>query len=623
MDSRFLEHYNQELRFIREMGVEFAERYPKIAGRLDLGSTGCADPYVERLLEGFAFLTARVQLKLEAEFPRFTQHLLEMVYPHCLAPIPAMTIAQFEPDLNGGVTEDGFLLPRHTELFASLAIKGHVNCKFRTAHDVMLWPISIANVDYLTRGEATAYSNRQSRKVRSAIRLRLETVVDIKFQDLKLDKLALFLKGGGELPAQAYELIIGHAQAVVVQPPGSSPAWCQELPRRSLKALGFDDEQALLPYGHQSFQGYRLLQEYFCLPQRFLFFELNNLLSAVKRSEDTALEIVILLDKEQDELEGLLDRDNFALNCTPAINLFPKRADRIRLSHRSTDHQLIVDRTRPRDYEVYALNKVTGYGSSSAVEQEFHPFYSVEDGMLGGESAYFTIERRPTLESVKNTISGKVTPYLGNEVFISLVDAEEAPYNGDLKQLGVDVLCTNRGLSQFLLSGQAVPEFNLEVGAPVNGVRSLTGFTDPRAGAPVGEYAWRLISHLSLNYLSILGEDQDAAARALRELLSLYGDFSEPGIRKQIEGLHGLESKQIVRRIPVDGPMAFGRGVEISILFDESAFQGAGAFLLGAVLERFFSKYVSINSFTQTRVNTLERGGIMVWPVRTGTRTLI
>ncbi len=623
MDARLLEKYNQELRFIREMGTEFAKQYPKIAGRLDLGSTECGDPYVERLLEGFAFLTARIQLKMDAEFPRFTQHLLEMVYPHYLAPLPSMTVVQFDPDLKGGVTEQGFLLPRHTELRSTQSVKGHVSCKFRTAQDVMLWPIRLTQAEYLSRGDAAHYAAGRVKGVKAAFRLRLETVMDMAFKDIAIDKLHFFLKGTGDIATQIYELLLAHSLGVVVQPAIKKPGWSNLHHRRCIQPMGFDDDQALLPYGHRSFQGYRLLQEYFALPERFLFVEINDLAGSVQRCDHTALEIVILLDKAQDTLEDLFDAENIALNCSPAVNLFPKRADRIHLNHRSTDHHLVIDRTRPLDYEVYTVAEVAGYGSGSIDEQIFHPFYAVQDGMAETERAYYTIERRPTLESISSIGTKTKSRYLGSEVFVSLVDADETPYQSELKQLGVDVLCTNRGLAQYMLSGQEVPELNLEIGAPVNAVRSLTGFTDPKAAYPDGEYSWRLISHLSLNYLTLLDDDENDGAKALQELLGLYGDFAQTTIKKQIEGVLAVTSQQVVRRIPVDGPMAFGRGMEITITLDDLAFQGTGAFLLGAVLERFFSKYVSINSFTQTRVKTRERGEIMQWPVRTGTRTLI
>jgi len=624
MDPRLLKRYNEELRFIREMGVEFAHRYPKIAGRLDLGKTECADPYVERLLEGFAFLTARIQVKMDAEFPQFTQHLLEMVYPHYLAPTPSMAVVRFEPDLKGGVTEEGFLLPRQTELRAALTPKGRASSEFRTAQDVMLWPIKLIEGAYLSLGEAGRYAPQEIDGVKAALRFRFETVGDIRVQQLALDKLPLYLQGSGDLPMQLYELLIGHSLGVTVQSGGKSKSWRQHLHRRTVKALGFNEEEALLPYGPESFGGYRFLQEYFALPQRFLFIELGDLQSAVKQCDETALEVIVLLDAAHAELEDLVSHDNFSLNCSPAINLFQKRADRIHLNTQSTEHHLVVDRTRPRDFEVYSVQSVTGFGSGSNPEQHFYPFYAMRNQQAKDKnSEYFNVRRRSALAAINHPENGSKSRYLGSEVYLSLVDTSEAPYRSDLKQLGVETLCTNRSLPQYILPGQGRTDFTLEIGAPVNAVHCVTGPTDPRPSYPEGEYNWRLINHLSLNYLTLMDSSDGQGAQALRELLGLYGDFSERALGGQIKGILSTNSRQVVRRIPVNGPMAFGRGVEVTMVLDESAFEGASAFIFSAVLERFFSQYSSINSFTQTVVKTRERGEIMRWPVRTGRRILM
>ncbi len=622
MNPRFLEHYQRELQFVREMGMEFARRHPKIAAGLDLGGTECADPYVERLLEGFAFLAARIQLKMEAEFPRFTQHLLEMVYPHYLAPLPSMAVVRFNPDLRGGVTEQGFPLPKHTRLLSNTSVKGRAKCEFRTAHELRLWPIQLTEAGYLPLGAALRYAGSNLRNVKAAIRLRLETVLDMPFRQLPLDRLPIYLHGFGALPLQLYELLFGHVVATVVQPAVASPVWREKVDN-VVQPSGFSPEQALLPYSLPSFQGYRLLQEYFALPQRFMFFELVNLQPALKRCEQCAVEIVILLDSAKPELEDLVNNENFVLNCTPAINLFPKRADRIHLNQRSVEQQVIVDKTALSDYEVHTITEVTGYGAGTAVEQIFRPFYSMQSDTTSGGFAYYTVQRRPSLDTTIS-ITGKLrAPYPGSEVFLSLVDSTGTPYRSDLKQLGVMTLCTNRDLPMLLLLGEGDSDFSLEISAPVGSVSCLVKPTDPKASRPEGEHAWRLISHLSLNYQSLINNDEQQGAVALRELLRLYGDFADSALAKQIEGLLSVQSRPVVLRVPVAGPMCFGRGTEITVTLDESAFSGAGAFLLGAVLEKFFCKYVSINSFTRLIVRTRERGEIMRWPVRTGTKTLI
>ncbi len=625
MNSRLLDYYQRELQFIREMGAEFAQRYPKIASGLDLGSTECADPYVERLLESFAFLTARIQLKMDAEFPRFTQHLLEIIYPHYLAPLPSMTIVQFQPDLKGGVTEEGFVIPRHTRLFSQNNVKGYNKCEFQTAHEITLWPLQLDQVNYLPLGEALRYAGSEVKDVKAGIRLKLQTVLDFNFQQLNIDNIPFYLHGSGKVPSQLYEMIIGHSLAVIIQGVNeTSNGFRQILNKDVIQALGFDDEQALLPYTAPSFQGYRLLQEYFALPQRYLFIDICQLQSSLQICNDTAIEIVILLDIDNTEFEDLITINHFALNCSPAINLFSKRTNRIHLSQQSTEHHLVIDRTKTHDFEVFSIEEMEGYGVGSKIEQIFRPFYSNrQENGIQGQLSFYTARREPTRESSKKDVGNLKADYVGSEIFISLVDASETPYRSDLKQIGVRALCTNRGLSKMMLIGKGKTDFNWDISAPIDAIRCLAGPTDPKPSQAEGEHAWRLINHLSLNYLSLINNDKSQGAAALRDLLRLYGDYSEPSIANQIEGLISVQCKAITVRIPVPGPMCFGRGLEIILNFDESAFVGANTFLLGAIIERFFCKYVSINSFTQLVIKTRERGEIMRWPVRTGTRSLI
>lgn len=623
MNPRMIEYYQRELQFIREMGMEFAQQHPNIAAGLDLGGTKCADPYVERLLEGFAFLTARIQLKMDAEFPRFTQHLLEMVYPHYLAPLPSMMVVQFKPDLKGGVTEAGFVLPKHTRLLSTTDIKGRAKCEFRTAHELKLWPLQLTEAAYLPLGAALRYTDSGIQGVKSAIRLRLETVLDMPVNTLPIESLPIYFHGIGALPSQLYELILGHSVSVVIQPAVQTPPWREKI-TNPVQPLGFSQEDALLPYLSPSFNGYRLLQEYFALPERFLFFELINLQPALQRCNETAVEIVVLLNTAKPELEDLVNKDNFSLYCTPAINLFPKRADRIHLNHRSTEHQIIVDRTAQSDFEVHTVTEVAGYGSGASMERIFLPFYTNrQETNPTDKVAYYTARRDVSLATGIGSAGKLKAPYLGSEVLVSLVDSSATPFRSDLKQLGVNTLCTNRDLPMLLLLGEGATDFTLEISAPVDAVRCLAGPTDPKPSHAEGQHAWRLLSHLSLNYLSLIDHDDSQGADGLRDLLRLYADYSDPVFTKQVDGLLNAESRPVVLRVPVAGPMCFGRGLEITLTFDESAFAGIGCFLLAAVLERFISKYVSINSFTQVVVKTRERGEIMRWPVRTGTRTLI
>jgi len=612
MDRRLLRYYNQELQHLREMGGEFAREFPKIAGRLALDEFACADPYVERLLEGFAFLAARVHLKLDAEFPRFTQSLLDTVYPHYLTPTPSMAVVRFEPDLTEGALAEGFAIPRGTALRGNIGKGEQTACEYRTAHEVVLYPIQIVEARYYTR-ELASLEVPKYLEAKAGIRIRLQCTAGLTFGELKMDRLALFLHGGDGVPVRLYEQFFAHGGAVVVQSIARPVKWQRIIPPGGIRRKGFGNGEAMLPYDARSFHGYRLLHEYFAFPQRYMFVEASGLGEAIRDCEDTELDVIFLMDEADLELQGVVEASRFRLFCSPAINLFPKRTDRIHLSDRFSEFHVVPDRTRPRDFEVYKVAGVAGYGVRADEEVEFESFWG----------AYYLMHRVPRAPSQRERQYGRRSTYAGSEVFLSLVDAKAAPYRSDLRQLGVDTLCTNRDLPLHMAVGRGKTDFSLDVSAPVDEIRCVAGPTPPKPSHVEGEIAWRAISHLALNYLSLTDGGDEQGAAALRDLLKLYGDASDPAVRKQIDGVKSIAYRPVTRRVATAGPVAFARGLEITVTFDEAAFEGAGVFLLGAVLERFFAKYVSINSFTETVVNTLDRGQIMRWQAKVGQRHIL
>ncbi|UCF95293.1 MAG: type VI secretion system baseplate subunit TssF [Desulfobacterales bacterium] len=624
MNPQLLKYYNRELQYIREIGGEFAEEFPKIAGRLGLDAFECADPYVERLLEGFAFLAARVQLKVDAEFPRFTQHLLEMVYPHYLAPLPSMAIVQLRPDLNEASLQKGVVIPRGTALRSQIGKGEQTACEYCTAHEVTLWPLQLIQAEYLASAGAVANLGVSGRPgLKAGLRVRLRSTAGLQFNHLALDRLAFFLRGG-EVAVQVYEQLMANVLDCVMQSGRRPVPWNVSIGASAIRRLGFDEDQALLPFTARSFQGYRFLQEYFAFPERFLFVELTGLQSAIRRCEDTELDLIFLFDRSNRQLADTVGPSHFNLFCTPAINLFPKRADRIHLTPKTSDYHIVPDRTRPMDFEVYRVNEVLGFGARAEPEIEFLPFYRVRDRYTyQRREAYYTLYRELRRLSAKQQRYGPRSSYVGSEAYISLVDAKEAPYGSDLKQLGLKLLCTNRDLPLHMPVGVGNTDFTLQTGAPVESVRCLAGPTKPRPSNAQKETAWELLSHLTLNYLSLVDNDREQGAAALRQLLALYGDTSEANIRKQIEGVLSIRSEPVVRRIDTAGPITFGRGLELTVNFDESAFEGSGVILLGAVLEQFLVRYVSINAFTETVIRTTDRDEIMRWPAQIGRRHTI
>ena len=625
MDPRLLNYYNRELQHIRELFGEFAKEYPKVAGRLGLEGLECADPYVERLLEGFGYMAARVQLKVDAEFPRFTQHLLEMVYPHYLAPTPSMAMVQVQPDLSEGALAEGFTIPAGTALRSRAGAGDETPCEYRTAHEVTLWPLELTEAEYLgTTAAVAALGVTDLARVKAGIRLRIKTTAGLTFDQLSLDRLAVCLRGVDKLPMHVYEQLIAHPLGVVLQPPRGKGVWREVASKSKVRPLGFSDEEALLPLGRRSFQGYRHLHEYFAFPERYMLVELGGLAPGVRRCEDDELDIIVLLDAGDTVLENALDASHFALFCTPAINLFEKRADRIHLSNRTTEYHVVPDRSRPMDFEIYGVNSVIGFGTSTEQKQEFRPFYAATDvSDTREDQAYYALHREQRQLSSRQREFGPRSSYIGSEVFVSLVDANEAPYSGNLRQLALTTLCTNRDLPLQMPVGSGKTDFTLESGAPALSVRCISGPTRPHPSSARREIAWQLISHLSLNYLSLADSDDGRGAAALRQLLGLYANLHDPSIRKQIEGLVSIRSRPVHRRISSAGPIAFGRGLELTLTMDEQGFEGTGVFLLGAVLEHFFAKYVSINSFTESVLTTTERGEVMRWPPRIGQRHVL
>ena len=620
MDTRLLRYYERELQHLREMGGEFARDFPKVAGRLGLETYACADPYVERLLEGFSFLAARVQLKIDAEFPRFTNHLLEQVYPQYLAPTPSMAVVQLQPDLTEGSLSAGFTVPRHSALRSLLGKGDQTTCEYRTAHEVTLWPVELVEARYFTyAGKLANVDLSRIGTIKAGLRLRLKASAGLTFKDIALDKLPLYLRGSDALPGRMLEQLLANAVGTVVMPAREPAAWHHIAPRGTIRALGFDDEHALLPCGPRAFRGYRLLQEYFAFPQRYLFAELGGLQPGLARCADKEIDIVVLFDRADPTLEQSVSAANFALFCTPAINLFPKRADRIHLSDRQHEYHVVPDRTRPMDFEVYQIDGVTGYGAGPDAQQSFAPFHAAND--LHGDAtrrAYYQVRRQQRLLSERQRREGPRSSYVGSEVFLSLVDANEAPYDTSLRQLGVETLCTNRDLPLSMPLGGPRTDFTMESGGPVRAVRCLDGPTAPAPSHAEGETAWRLVSHLSLNYLSLIDGERQQGAAALKDLLRLYCNAADLSGQRQIEALRSVTSAPIARRLPVPGPICFGRGLQITVELDDAAFEGAGVYIFGAVLEQFFAKYVSINGFTETRLRTAQRGLVVQWPPRGG-----
>lgn len=604
MHPDLLDYYNRELAHLRELGGEFARTHPKIAGRLGLDSFECADPYVERLLEGFAFLTARIQLKQDAAFPQFCQQLLQRLHPNYLAPTPSMAVVQFQPDLNHPRLADGVPVPRHTVLNGRLGA-ADTRCRYRTAHALTLWPLALTGARY-QRYSKLATGIDAPAGTRALLRLEFAVSGGLSASQLALDTLPLYLRGSDALPFQLYEHLLAH-QCGALLVGGSTP---RPLPR--LVPQGVADNQALLPEAAGTLPGFRLLQEYFALPQRHLFVEQQGLGAALAGCDGNRFELVWCLDRHEPLLEQTLDASHFALFATPAINLFPLRGARIALSDERIEHLIVPDPVRPLDYEVYQVDAVRGYDEQGVERQRFESFYRAWNQQpADGTRGYYQLRRALRLPSVRQQRDGGRGHYPGSDAWLALTDADQAPYRPDLRQIGVDLLCTNRDLPLSLPVGGGSTDFTLESELPLAAVRCLSGPTPPQPMRADGKLAWRLLQRLTHNYLSLAASRPEDALTALQSLLALYCPDNDPAARRQLEGLTGLSTRAVTRRLPQPGPLAFGRGLEVTLQFDDTAFGGGSAFLLATVLHRFFATQASLNSLVETVAVSRTRGEIL------------
>lgn len=622
MDRKFLDYYNRELAYLRELGGEFAQSFPKVAGNLGIREDSVSDPYVERLLEGFAFLAARIHLKIDAEFPRFSQRLLEVVYPHYLAPTPSMAIVQIPFDTTAATQSDSgcAFLPRGSVLTSGRIPGINTRCTFITGHDLASWPIDIVEATAGTLGGNLEIGRHlRGKEPKGEIRLRLKYQAGAHNAGCQYpEKLTFYLNADDTLASWLYETLMGHCMGVIV----SSPDHRKEsgfLPAKMLEAEGFHADQALLPTDSRVFQGYRLLHEYFAFPQRYLFFSITGLGQPLNRLSADTFELTILLDRDPGNLIAAVDHKSFELNCVPVINLFPKKGNRMLIARDGIEHHIVIDRTRPMDYEVCRVDHVEGFDRGNNPVTSFSPFYRHVGSDAHGAQAYFTTRREPRRLSDSAIRHGGRSSYIGSEVFLSLVDAQEAPWPQKIEQLAIQMLLTNRDLP-LLMPVDGNQNLQVETDQALKWARIIRGPSRPRFALADGEMTWRLINHLSLNYLALRDQDSRSGAVVLRELLELYSALADPILTRHAESILSVKTMPVTRRLPVSGPHVFGRGVAIDIGVDELHFAGSSPYLFGSVLEQFLSRHVSMNSFCQLSLSSASQGHLATWPPRWGGR---
>lgn len=600
MDEQLLNYYERELTFTRQLGAEFARKYPKIAGRLLLEPDKCEDPHTERLIEAFAFLCGRVHKKIDDDFPEITESLLSIVYPHYVNPIPSMSVVKFEP-MKKTVTAAGHLIEKNTALY-SKAVDGNP-CQFTTSYPVMLWPVEVVAAELREPRRAVEHAQQ-------VIVVQLKTFSNLSVSQLGWKSLRFCLNGPHQHVFHLYELLLNHACHVELESfdKDGQIRVISLRPPAAIQPVGFEPQESMFPPSRRSFPGYLLLLEYFCFPEKFLFFDVFGLDETRKWDATDTLDICIYIDRAA-KSNLVINRDTFCLNAAPAINLFKRIAEPIRVEQRKPEYRVIADVRRQGATEIFSIDRVTSTSLTSPDKVgDFKPFYSVrhhiEDEGVG--QPFWHIQRRPSDKKDDD----------GTEVFLSFTDIALKPADPGAETLTIHTTCTNRNIPARLPFGDLTGDFHLEMAAPVVSISSLVKPTPTRRPTLGGALQWQLISHLSLNYLSLV----EGGVDALREILTLYDFDKSPPNKQQISGIVGIQSRHVTKRVG----QSFCRGVEVILEFDEDKYVGTGLYLFACILERFLGQYVTVNSFSQMVARTIQKKEpLRKWPPRNGNRILL
>jgi type VI secretion system protein ImpG len=615
MLDELLPYYERELADLKTLAGEFAIRFPKIARRLSIEGEQCEDPHVERLIEAFAFLAARIHRKLDDEYPEIAESFLQLLYPHYTRPLPSCTILQFETDPVKPEIGGKYLVPRHQQVITP-AIAG-VPCRFRSSYDVALWPLKVDS-STLELTQSSEYLRRLAPDAAAVLTLDLSCQGGLKAGEIGLDRLRFFLDGTPQLMHLLYELLCG--KTLRVQVSGGDDANRFELPASRLTPAGFAVDEALFDYDERTFAGYRLLTEYFAFAEKFLFVDLNGLDDSRLSTFGSKLTLRILLGEYRDSerhvrLQQTLTAANFKLGCTPAVNLFPQASEPIRVTHRQPSYPVQPDSRNQHAFEVISIDEVVRVEKAGGAEttERVTPFYAFGHAAADEKQRFFWYASREPSPRAEDK---------GSDVLLSLVDLDFSPSLAESEVLSLTLTCSNRDLPTLLPFGgnHNSSDFTLPGHSVVKRTRVLRKPSFPLRAPRKRGLQWRLISHLSLNYLSIVNGGKEA----LQEMLALYNFSDDQALTQQILGITAIDSKPTVTRVANREFAGFVRGTEITLQLDESYYVGSGLYLFASVLERFFALYSSPNSFTRlTVVGKQRREEIASWPARAGEALVI
>ncbi len=579
-----LEYFKREKNFLRKIAHEFSMKFPKVAGHLNFGAHDSGDPQVERLIESFAFLTGNIQRVIDGEFPEVTTALLGILYPNLINPIPSMSIARF--DLVAGEVPLGSeaRVPRYAKMFAQTT--SDMTCFFRTAYQVDLVPIEVsyAGMESVDQFEFL----EKVPNVNSVLRIKIKPKGEIVFSDFKFKKVRFYLNGDPMVISQLYETIFSDVTQVMILAEGEGNPIV--LPDKTITPVGFHPEEEVIPSGKNSHPAFTLIQEYFCFPEKYYFIDIHNLENHTSEHEFDLL-LALTSNPKLD-----INENSFVPNCAPIINLFEKSSISVELDNKKAEYHLVPDADSNSETEIHSIISVSKSYIGDVEERKIEPFYAFGHEMSHNKPDSYWYVRR---EESWHRSTG------GTETYMSFRDLSNNYAKPDSQMVYVKALCTNRNLAEKIPAGALL---NLEQAGIVQQSVFLKKPTAPITPPLRGPTLWNLISNLSLNYLSL--SDSENSLTGLRSILRTYNFAANTSVEQQIMGLVDMECKKTLSQTTYEGWRGFCKGLEITLIVDPSYYAGSSAFLFASVLRRFFSLYVSINSFAETVLKRTTQEGI-------------
>jgi type VI secretion system protein ImpG len=610
--DELLFHYSQELTYLRYLGAEFANKYPKVAGRLLLEAGKCEDPHVERLLEGFAFLAARIYQKIDDEFPEVVEALLNILYPYYLRPIPSASVVAFSLDPDQGKLTTGLAVPKGSLLY-SAPVQG-TPLKFRTCFDTTLWPLEVKAADW--RSADRLQPPVPLSAAAAVIRVEIHCFADVKFAKLDLKTLRFFLQGDGIVINSLIELLCNNCIQIMARDLAAPTKKVVLFPPGSLRQVGFKPEEGLVPFPRRCFWGYRLLQEYFAFPEKFWFLDLSGFEALTSADFGDKIELLFFFsDFERSDrrqtLELGVSRNTFRLSCAPVVNLFEQVAEPILMEQKRFEYRIVPDARREESLDTFSIDEVVGVMSGSSETFRYEPFYSYRHTRTDGPAQTFWHSTRK--------LSGWRTNK-ASDVYITFVDLTGKTRTPDKDSVTIRLTCSNGELPSRLPFGNEEGDFQLGTGGPITRIVALTKPTEALQPPSDAGLLWRLVSKLSLNYLSLVSE----GAEAFREILRLHNFTESKSAEKQIDGILNIRSEPHFARLTSSYGVSFARGTRVELELDEELFAGTGVYTFAAVMDVFLGLYTSMNSFSQLVVRTRQRKrDLKQWPPRSGQKILI